>query len=294
MKPLFSIAGNIYVRARNHLDLFARRIRVRKHMHVFIVPSHKWWAIVCLLLMSCVLPVFGTSGVVIVTRDSVIIAADSAVKHTNPKGETTHFTQECKILKEGNIFYFSAGEYGYRTLGFDLFSIEKNAIIKAGNIKNIYQTVEAPILAHLPAIVQRNKTTSPDVYAKWLRGVPIISIVFASFEENVPVAALVEFRIDANERVAPPSERTMISVPGQLQMVLIVSDEVNAATSSDSWNRRFLSDPVNSSQEVIQLEIDASIREKRFDVGPPISILLISRDSSGMVPGHEGKCQTNR
>lgn len=253
------------------------------------------WGTVCVLLMLSALSAFGTSGVVIVTSDFVIIGADSALMHTNSKGETTGFTQGCKILKEGNIFYFPVGEYAYPNLRFNLFDIAKQAIIKAGKVKNIYQTVEAPILARLPSIVQYNKSARTNEYARWLRGVPIISITFVSFEDNAPIAAVIEFRIDAKGRVTPPTERTMSSVPGQLQLAAIGNGSaIVARTDSDSWMQRFDSDPINESQELIQLEIDASTRGKRCDVGPPISILMISRNSSGMVRGHEGKCQTGR
>jgi hypothetical protein len=74
----------------------------------------------------------------------------------------------------------------------------------------------------------------------------------------------------------------------------LVEDAQNLAGEQGVDRRSFFSDPVNASQELIQLEINASNREKRYDVGPPISILLISKDSSGLVPGHEGKCQTSR
>jgi hypothetical protein len=91
--------------------------------------------------------------------------------------------------------------------------------------------------------------------------------------------------------VVPPTERTMSSVPGQVQLAAIGNgSNIIARTDSDSWMQRFESDPINESQKLIQLEIDASTREKRYTVGPPISILWISRDYSGMVHGHAGEC----
>jgi hypothetical protein len=293
MKPLFSIITDINIRDRDVFNSFSGESEIGKNTRAFVISSPKTWFLVCLLMMLSLVPAFGTAGVVIVTNEFVGIAADSALKHTDSKGETTGFTQGCKIRKQGSIFYFPIGEYSYPTLGFDLFKIADVAIIKAGKVKNIYPSIEAPVLAHLPAIVQYNKTGSPDAYAKWLKGEKLISIVFASYEDGHPIAAVVEFGIDAQGRIARPTEKTIISVPGQVQWFLSVSSEVAAATDSAAWDRRALSDPVDTSQAVVQLQIDASKKENSYEVGPPVSVLRISRDSSGMVPGHEGECKVN-
>jgi hypothetical protein len=244
-----------------------------------------------LLLLLTVPPACGTSGVVIVTHDFIVIAADSAIEHINSKGKTARFATVCKILREGNIFYFPAGMYDNQSLGFDLFSIAKNAITKAGKVKYIYPVVEASVLKYLPAIVQYNKTRNTKLYKRWLQGIPVIEIVFASFEDSAPVAAIVEFRVDAKGSIVQPREYTLISSPGQIQIAgLGWNYEIAATTEPSSWRRYFASNPIKASQELIQLEIDASIREKRYDVGPPICILRISKDSSEFVRGHEGKC----
>jgi hypothetical protein len=291
MKPLFAIITNIYVRIGNILKSFARISRVRKNVSALVVPSHKLGAFICLALMVSVPPAFGTAGVVFVIGNSIIIAADSALKRTNSKGETTGMIQGCKILRKGNIYFFGVGEYAYPPLGFNLYRIAEDAITKTGKVRNIYPSFEASIGEYLPAIVKFNKEASTVEYTKWLRGVPIIVAVFASFEGNAPVVNLVEFKIDAIGRIIPPNEKTFVD--GDMSL-LGISPEVAAATNTDTWNRRIISDPVNASAEIIQLEIDVSTRDKRYDVGPPISIVRISGDSSGMVPGYEGVCQTSR
>jgi hypothetical protein len=294
MKPPFRIVANIYVHVRNHLNCFARRIVVSKDARASIIPSHKWWAMAGLLLLLMVPPACGTSGVVIVTHDFIVIATDSALQHLNSEGKTSGFSTGCKILRDGNIFYFPAGEYGNQSLGFDLFGIVKNAITKAGKIKNIYPAVEASVLKYLPAIVQYNKTRNTKLYKRWLQGIPVIEIAFASFEDDAPVAAIVEFRIDAKGSIVQPGEYTLISSPGQIQIAgLGWNYEIAATTEPSSWRRYFVSNPIKASQELIQLEIDASIREKRYDVSRPISILRISKDSSEFVRGHAGECAAN-
>jgi hypothetical protein len=246
------------------------------------------------LLAFSVLPARGTSGVVIVTHNFIVIATDSALAHYNSKGEATASAQGCKILKEGNIVYFPAGEYDVPQLGFNVFSIAKNAISKAGKVKNIYPVIEASVIKYLPAIVQYNKTKNSKLYKRWLQGIPVIEIAFASFEDDAPVVAVVEFRIDAKGSIVQPGEYTLTSSPGQIQIAgLGWNYKITATTEPSSWKRYFASNPIKASQELIQLEIDASIREKRYDVGPPISILRISKDSSEFVRGREGKCGAN-
>jgi hypothetical protein len=243
------------------------------------------------LLIFC-LPTFGTSVVVIATRDFVVVAADSALTHTR-EGKLNGFTRICKIRKEGTIYYFADGPYTLPSIKFDLFATTRNAVVKAGSIKKIFPIIEAPILVRLPDIVQYAKINSPDNYRRWVSGVSIMSIGFASYVDGTPVAAVVDFGIDSHGKAVRPTEHLMSSTGKQFQMSELGNHvEIDRFIDSNpGWVSEASTDPVQASKKLIQLEIDASTRGKEYSVGPPISILLVNKSSTGMAPGCEGECK---
>ncbi len=229
---------------------------------------------------------FGTAGVVIVTPDSVFIGADSVMQGT-ARGTTTGMSQGCKIRKVGNIFYLPVGAYGFKQSNYDVFDAVDKAMANVHSIKEVYAAVVPPITDQLSAVIEFNRKYHTPEYERWLHGITILDIVFATFED-VPVGMLIQFRIDANKTKAVSTGH-----PFKVGAILGLgnNDEMNTATNPGSpWYKHFAADPVSATKELIQLEINASSRKKSYDVGPPISILRISRYSSGMIPGYEGLC----
>jgi hypothetical protein len=289
MKPLLSIATHIDVGIKQLLNALTRLRITRIHAPTLVVSPHVLGSFACFLLLAPA--AFGTSGIVIVTSDYVIIGADSAVAHS---GRTTGITQQCKIIKEGSTFFFISGEYTAVQIGLDSYALAREAVTKGKTIEGAIHFVEERIPSYIPALVAHTKFSSPDVYARWRDGVPIISIVFASLEDGDPIAGIVNFRIDAAGNPMIPNERRIMrSAPGQIQVMEFASHlEMDRIIDNvPKWRRTWSLSPAGAVQSLIQAEIDASTREKRFDVGGPISILLISRDFSGMERGYEGKCQ---
>lgn len=292
MKPLFSVTTGIEIRAGYILNSLIRIGKIRKKARAFVVSSYKAWVLA--LLMACsATNTSATAGVVIVTHDYLIIVSDGAFTHTNDRGQVTKIKQGCKIAKQGNIFYFGVGEYGTPELHFDLYSIARNAIVKSGSVTNIYSAVEPHILSHLPAIVEHAKTAYPQGYAKWIRGGPVISLVFAAFENGFPTVVTIDFILNKNGTPAKPIEHTIvIRDPKQMTIGGVgYSEESTRRSNEPSWLADYRADPIKASEELIQAEIDAAVRRKDFVVGPPISVLKISKDFAGMVPGHQGSCQ---
>src|ERR1700722_1106893 len=121
MKPGLSITTNIKVRRRYILNAFIRTLKIGEKSRAFIVSSHKAWILILLVAISAT-NLSATSVAVIVTPDFLIIASDSAVAHTNPKGgEVTRIEQSCKMMSQENIFYIGVGEYSAPNLRFDLY-----------------------------------------------------------------------------------------------------------------------------------------------------------------------------
>jgi hypothetical protein len=210
MKPRFPITASVDIRIRNILRS-TRSFKKRINAHTIVVSSYIFWAIAAVLITGVTASSFATSAVVVVTHDLVVVAADSALKHTNSRGQTTRFDTGCKILKEGQAFFVPVGEYQYPQFNFYLIEIARNAIHSTKSIKDIYPAVEKPILAKLPEIIEFNRKVSPAVYKQWAHGAPIITLIFTSLEGGAPIAAVVDFYIDPNGQPVKPTENTLSS-----------------------------------------------------------------------------------
>jgi hypothetical protein len=161
-------------------------------------------------------------------------------------------------------------------------------------MSGISDRIEHSVLARLPAIVERSKAADPTNYARWLSGSPVILIAFASFEKNVPRVVAVSFPLDSRGAILKPVRNTL-GGPGVVVDTGFFgyNERMKAAASSrslDSWRPRFEKHPVAFIQGLVQLEIDQARREHRRDVGPPITILKITRTGGAFVAGHQGAC----
>jgi len=238
--------------------------------------------------------VFGSTMAVLITPDRIIIAADSVLTAVT-NGSSSFNNKICKIRREGNTFYGAVGDDGVPGTKTDVWEIARTSIGSVKTIRNIYATVEPAIFGVLPEIVERNKVGDPKLYSKWLNGVPVISVTFARFEKGQPIVVSFDFKID--EKGIPTEQKPTILGPirGKLNTGRLgYHAQMDAAINSPGWSRRFSTDPIETSRDLIQREIDASTREKRYDVGLPISIASITINSAELLRGYEGVCPINK
>lgn len=230
----------------------------------------------------------GSSVAVVVTADRIIIAADSA--QTAITNGARSFDTICKIGREGGTFYGAVGAYGISGTT-SVLSIAQNAARESITITGLYDIVVPVMLNVLPEIVESNKISAPEIYAKWLSGIPVTSLIFAALEQEEPIAVAINFRIDEKGTPTHPEPIIMRGTRGIINTGRFGhTGQMTAMINSPSWASSFRSDPIGASRELIQCEIDASNREKRYDVGPPILIVSISKQFAGWQPGYEGTC----
>jgi len=127
-----------------------------------------------------------------------------------------------------------------------------------------------------------------------LHGDAVISLVFASFENGAPMVLSLSFQIDKNGTPLHPDPTILETNPKGLSTGMLgYHTETDAALKSESWQESFVSDPIAAAADLIRREIDASTRDKRFDVGLPICIVGISANVAGWANGYEGECHDN-
>jgi len=235
---------------------------------------------------------WASSIAIIVTRTEIVIGTDGV--NTITTNGAKSFGPYCKLRKKRKTYYTATGTYLMSALNFDLWVLARVAIDRAKTTEGIYDLIEPAIFARLPDIVRLSKSTDPENYARWLRGIPIIAISFASIEHGVPVAATIYFQIDAaGEIVKPAGRHTLYGETGRAQYASLgYNAEMNSVIASPTWGIAFNRNPIGFVTGLIQKEIDASTREKRYDVGLPISIFRISPPFTGWEPGYEGACKT--
>jgi hypothetical protein len=232
------------------------------------------------------------SAVIITTRDQIIIAIDGSITHRDG-GQLTGHTKECKISKQRNVFYVVVGPYKLPSIGYDIFDITNNAIESAPDLENISHLIETAVVKKLPSIVQFIKTADPDKYQRLVQGGPVTSIALATFEVDEPVAVVIDFHVDNQGQPLKPGEAVAARMPfGQIGVAAMGNNtEIIRETAPQTWDKKFWADPVGEAERLISLEIDASNRSGKQDVGPPVSVISISRDYSGTVADHAGECK---
>lgn len=235
--------------------------------------------------------VSGSSLVGLITSNRVIIAADSI--QTAVTDGVSSFDKICKIRREGNRFYGAVGDYGVPGTVADVWAIARNGVCRATTAEDVYNIVEPAVFAVLPDIVERNRIADPKTYAQWLSGESVISLIFAWFEKGGPIVISIEFRIDA-KGMPTHIKPTILGPPSSGQLLntarLGYHAEIDTTINSAIWQHSFLANRIGASRDLIQREIDASEREKRYDVGLPISILTITANAAERAKGYEGAC----
>jgi hypothetical protein len=247
-------------------------------------------AALCLLLVPSAK---GTSVAIMVTRDTILIASDGI--ETQTANGVDRFQPYCKIRNQGAVFYTAAGYHEIPEINFNLWTLARDAVRESKTMQGICDRIERSVLDRLRAVVERGKVADPSGYARWLTGIPVILIAFASFENGAPRVAAVSFPIDRHGAIMKPVRQTL-GGPGVVldDGFFGYNERMKEATNSRkraSWEPRFRKRPVGFIRGLIQLEIDAARREKRNDVGPPILIVKITRNGGAWIAGHKGACR---
>jgi hypothetical protein len=289
MEPVLPITIHVDFGARNNID-HCRHLSIDLRPALSsIVSSHKVGFAIIMLVVFAVLAK-GTSIVLVVTNNRIIVASDGVVMKIEDGVST--FPPFCKIRKTGHVWYVVAGDYGMPGTTSDVWKIAENSIARSKKITDIYTALSPTMLGQLPNIVERNRVGDPKTYSRWIAGDPVIEMAFAGFEDTNPLVIGVSFYIDTRGTpVNPPSRNILHPTQGTIMAGRLgYHNEIEQVLPLKSWQQSFWSDPVGAAHQLIQIEIDAAIREKRYDVGLPISIIRISRSGGGFVKGYEGSC----
>lgn len=246
------------------------------------------------LLPPAPFPAFATTIVAILGEKSITIASDGiASGESNTTGNPVR-TPTCKIRCFDNLCFAAAGRYTATTIGYNLFKLADKELDHSRTLEEVSEHLKAVLTPLLPKIAVVAQKETPDWYAKWLKGSPMLFYLFAGFGANGETLIVTgDARIDAKGRALPIEESVRRGMSGPPAILSVGRNEqiLNYLDRHPGWQIAAASDPTDFTERMIRLEILASEREGRRDVGEPISIVRLTSKAPYGVE-RMGNCQS--
>ncbi len=217
----------------------------------------------CVVLPSC----FGTTIVIVRTRNLVVIASDSKAQYQGAQG----LPQVCKIARQNETYFVVAGIAQDARRGFLANRIVSSAIARSSTFDEQANGVENDMLEALAKELGSMRTDNPEEFKFAVTGESPSTIGLVAVENGIPKVTVLSFIYD---HVTGKMSVKRDSCPGTcdveysiIQMGHVLPpEEFNKATGS----------PTQIAIKLVQLEIDRDPHE----VGPPIEVLEIRPDES--------------
>ena len=238
-----------------------------------------WTTLCCLLPLP--FPAFATSIVALVEERSITIAADSvALGNSRTTGNFVK-TSVCKIRCIDRLCFAAAGRYNNDTVKYDVWQLAEKELHRAGTPKEAserFKTVIAPIV---PKLVAASKNETPQRYAEWLKGSPMLGYLFAGFDRNgESVIVTGSAMINVNGRALPIRESSWRGESGATSVVSLGQNEYifDFMNSSPMWADSAALHPSEFAERMVRIEIQASENAGRRDVGDPIATVRLTNE----------------
>jgi len=248
------------------------------------------------LLLQASLSAFATTIVAILEEKSITIAADGIMTGKSKKSGNLVSNPACKIRCFDRLCFAAAGRYSAKTIEYNLFKLVDKELDRPRTLKEASEHFKNVLSPLIPKIAAVAKKETPDWYAKWLKGMPMLAYLFAGFDTNgksLIVNSVV--RIDSEGRALPIEESTRRGEFGPPEALSFGNNEriVNFMDRHPGWPIAASSDPVEFAERMIRIEIQASEIEGRRDVGEPISIVRL-KDKAAYNVERMGNCRSQQ
>jgi hypothetical protein len=230
-----------------------------------------------------------TSIVAILRTGSIVIVADGVVTGLGPDGKPAQ-TTICKIRCFGPVCVYASGRYDNRETGYDVWKRAQAAILRGGGAGDIADRFDRDVRPTLARIV---KLSTKEKHEQWMKGTPVTSVSFALVKESGPEIVTLEYSTDKSGKLKSPRRTRYRAAPDSPSIVTSGTDEAmrTAILRDRSGALEFARlDPAAAAENWINLEIEASRRSGRNDVGAPLAVIEITRTGARPLPGRSGAC----
>jgi hypothetical protein len=253
------------------------------------------WATLC-FLVYLPFPAFATTIVAILEERSITISADGIATGTSKKTGNLVRNSVCKIRCVDRLCFAAAGRYNSDTIKYNVFQLAEKELHRAGTPEEVSERFKTVIAPLVPKIVATAKKETPQWYAKWLKGDPLIAYLFAGFDRNGKSLIVTgEAKIDVKGRALPVRVTTGRGESGVTAALSFGQNEqiMDFMKRNPMWPDSAALRPSEFAESMIRIEIQASEKEGRRDVGEPISIVRLT-DKSHYSVERIGNCRSRQ
>jgi len=258
-------------RAREDKNRISRSAIFLDHITSFWSKSHKLPTLFLsvFVLLGCEIA-HGTQIITVVTRDRVVLAADSL----STRSENSSFTN-CKIHHTAQFYWADAGLDSDTTTGY---SVER--LFQQGIAEDAPRTLDRVGSLVIPALEKELpilKKQRPDFYEGVMKGGAILDLTAVRLSDNGIEAYekafyFVRTQELGRKHITGDRPTTCSLAPGQQACMLVTNQpQIVAYVGShpDIWN----GDIIGAIDRLMQVAQHANPQ----NIGPPISILAITR-----------------
>lgn len=205
---------------------------------------------------SCVVAMLG--------QDEIAIAADSLVIEG---GRRRH---ECKIHREGPIFFATAGLLRKSETRFRLEPMARSACRRARSVAEAAELLRNTARAPLARAMAYSRSHSPAMYRRDYQGrQSIVTVIFAGFEKGRPQLAMLSFGLDSSGRLSETAENLADGSGSNLIQAGDIEAIRGYEHSRPDWALGMT--PLELTKALVQMEV----KENRAKVDGPVSILKL-------------------
>ena len=279
MKPAFLIRTEINIDRCSGANRFSRR-RIKLIFNRALIVVTK---ISQLLFFGHALlgqPAFGTSIVALTIEDrSIVISADSIVIGRSKTTGSQERVSYCKIRCVEHACFAASGRYANETIGYDLFATALLELQQQDGPQAASGRLKTYITRILPRLLEVSKLETPAEYEIWLTGRPVLGFLFGGFDTNrTPIIVRWQVRLTSTGAVIPEPEVITRGRVGRVGALAQGWSENIAAfwNQNPQWTESAITHPVETAGQLVRIEIGASERSGRRDVGEPVSIVSLT------------------
>lgn len=236
----------------------------------------------------------GTSIVMVYSKDSVWIAADSKGSHGEKSGnDQTKITDRCvcKIVEVNNVISASSGhfaiDYSNNVIVYSVTTETKKAILAGINIKDAINIFSDTTVTYLTKVIRDFRKENDTAFNVYFNGDDLISSVFTSFVNGSRYVALLEFKLVGNPdnwhveailKEYKSEESGYIFMGYKDSITKFYNKNPNYFASNDLME--------NKLKYLIKLEI----AERPDKVGKPIDVIVLYRNGFRWLPKKRKGC----
>jgi hypothetical protein len=213
----------------------------------------------------------GTSVAALRTNQGVFVAADSKTVQTHNRRQPL---LECKIHREGDVFFAIAGHKRELTTGWDATPLARTACRHQGSVASKVIRFEAIVEQPLRSMLADVLRLEPEYCQKYIVDRLVLQLAFFGLEDASPYLYVRSYKVTSSLAGLDVTLENRTDAVGPDNKIALLG-EYDAIDQFIASNPRYYElPPALLVERLVQVEIDAVPHL----VGPPIDVVQVTRD----------------